>query len=196
MTQFDWPALQSAWVPGDPLVCEPWMEEYYRVKHAVAKELQPTSICEIGVRAGYSALAFLQACPRAQYLGLDSDEGEYGGVTGYLLEARARLEPYNAVVMRCDTQDLPLDPEIASVVFGYQLWHIDGAHDFKGALSDLILAHQMGAQWMLLDDYDFSPEVRRAGQVFAGMYRAHYTTDYKGDGGMRGNLLYTRKVVA
>ena len=133
---------------------------------------------------------------RAQYLGLDSDEGEYGGVTGYLLEARARLEPYNAVVMRCDTQDLPLDPEIASVVFGYQLWHIDGAHDFKGALSDLILAHQMGAQWMLLDDYDFSPEVRRAGQVFAGMYRAHYTTDYKGDGGMRGNLLYTRKVVA
>ena len=196
MTQFDWPALQAAWVPGDPLPCEPWMEAYYQVKFDVAKALQPASICEIGVRAGYSALAFLQACPRAQYLGLDSDEGMFGGITGYLQEARARLEPYNAVVMRCDTQDLPLDPETAAVMQGYELFHIDGDHSFKGALNDLWLAHNMGARWILLDDYDFSPEVRRAGQTFTQMLRAHYTTEYKGDGGHRGNLLYTRKAVA
>lgn len=195
MTQFDWPALQAAWVPGDPLPCEPWMEAYYRTKYDLAKRLQPESILEIGVRAGYSALAFLQALPRAQYLGLDMDEGGWGGVQGYLLEARARLEPYNAVVMRCDTQDLPLDPEIAAVVRGYEFWHIDGDHSFKGCLSDLMLAHRMGARWIVVDDYDFAAEVRRAAQTFAGMYRAHYTTEAVPDGGHRGNLLLTRKAV-
>ena len=58
------------------------------------------------------------------------------------------------------------------------------------------MTHHLGARWILLDDYDFSPEVRRAGQVFLGMVRAHYTTEYKGDGGHRGNLLYCRKAVA
>lgn len=193
MTQFDWPALQSAWVPGDPLPCEPWMETYYRTKYDLAKRLQPESILEIGVRAGYSALAFLQALPRAQYLGLDMDEGGWGGVQGYLLAARARLEPYNAVVMRCDTQDLPLDPEIAAVIRGYEFWHIDGDHSFKGCLSDLMLAHQLGARWILVDDYDYAADVRRAAQTFLSMHRAHYTAESVPDGGHRGNLLLTRK---
>ena len=196
MTTYDWPALLAAWVPGDPYQPENETPRYYQVKFDLAKRLQPESICEIGVRAGYSALAFLQACPRAQYLGLDADEGMFGGVTGYIHHARERLEPYNAVITRCNTQDLPLDPEIAAVVQGYQLWHIDGDHSFKGALSDLMLAHQMGAKWILLDDYDFAPEVRRAGQVFGGMYTGQYVQEYVGDGGYRGNNLYTRKAVA
>lgn len=196
MTTYDWSAIRAAWVPGDSLVCEDWMERYYETKYLVARDLQPTSILEIGVRAGYSALAFLQAVPRAQYLGLDNDEGNWGGVRGYMEEARIRLEPYNAVVTRCDTQDTPLDPEILAVLQGYECWHIDGDHSFRGALSDMLLAHRMGAHWILLDDYDFAGEVRRAGQTFAGMFRTHYTAEHLPDGGMRGNLLLTRKALA
>ena len=40
----------------------------------VAAMLQPRSIVEIGVRAGYSAAAFLSAAPDCTYLGLDADQ--------------------------------------------------------------------------------------------------------------------------
>lgn len=193
MTTFDWPSLLSAWVPGDPYQPELGTEEMYRVKFDVAKQLQPESILEIGVRAGYSALAFLQACPRAQYLGLDSDEGEWGGVSGYIQHARAALEPYNAVVMRCNTQDRPIDPETIAVMRGYQLWHIDADHSYHGCLRDIQLAAALGARWILVDDYDFIPSVRRACDDAARGLADTWTTTHIGDGGYRGNLLFTRK---
>ena len=193
MTAFDWPALLSQWVPGDPYQPEPGTEEMYRVKFAVAKRLEPASILEIGVRAGYSALAFLQACPRAQYLGLDADEGEYGGVTGYMAEARARLEPYNAVVMRCNTQERPVDPEVLSVMQGYELVHVDGDHSYHGCLRDITLAVHCGARWILVDDYDFIPAVRQACDVAARGLAAEWTVEHVSDGGYRGNLLFSRK---
>lgn len=192
MTAFDWPALLAAWVPDDPYQPEPQTPDYYRVKFEVAKRLEPESILEIGVRAGYSALAFLQACPRAQYLGLDNDEGEWGGVTGFLQHARDRLEPYNAVVMRCDSQDRPLDPEQAAVIRGYHLWHIDGDHSYHGCLRDIQLAVGLGARWILVDDYDFIPSVRQACDDAAAGLAQHWTAEYVGDGGYRGNLLFTR----
>lgn len=190
---FDWPALQAAWVPDDPLACAPWMEHYYRAKFDVAQTLAPASILEIGVRAGYSALAFLQAVPAAQYLGLDLDEGGWGGVAGYLTHARTRLEPYNAVVLHCDTQAVPLPPDLAQLVMGYELWHVDGDHSFRGAVTDLVTAHLHGARWILLDDYDFAPDVRRAAHYFLDHHRAHYEALVLSDGGYRGHLLLTRR---
>jgi hypothetical protein len=55
--------------PKDPLrhLFEVWVP-YYRTKWAIVPVLQPKTILEIGVRFGYSALAFLNACPRARYL--------------------------------------------------------------------------------------------------------------------------------
>ncbi len=65
--------------------------EIYRIKYQVARAVAPASILEIGVRAGYSAAAFLAACPRARYVGLDKDDGSHGGVAGYLGGTRALL---------------------------------------------------------------------------------------------------------
>ena len=195
MTTYDWAALEAAWVTGDPYQVEPETERYYQVKFEVAKRLQPASILEIGVRAGYSALAFLQACPRAQYLGLDSDMGDYGGVMGYIHHARERLQPYNAVVMRCDTQERPIDVETLSVMQNYELWHIDGDHSYHGCMRDIALAVMMGARWVLVDDYDFILEVRRAcGDAATGLHDG-WTLEHIGDGGYRGNALLTRKDV-
>ena len=69
--------------PDDPLkhLFGEWVE-YYRLKWAIARALQPRSILEIGVRYGYSAAAFLNACPRGHYLGIDLDSNTYGGVQG------------------------------------------------------------------------------------------------------------------
>ena len=55
--------------PDDPLkhLFDDWIA-YYRLKWAVARVLQPQRILEIGVRFGYSAAAFLNACPNATYL--------------------------------------------------------------------------------------------------------------------------------
>ena len=187
MADFDWPALRAAWVADDPYQPEPGVEEHFRTKYEIAARLQPTSICEIGVRAGYSALAFLQAVPRAAYLGIDLDEGTWGGISGYLRHAVERLRPYRAEFMLADSQRL------AALVPQWEFWHIDGDHSAGGALHDLVLADASGARWMLLDDYDFIPHVRIAGDQFAWEHRDRWTAEYVSDGGYRGNLLLSRK---
>ena len=97
--------LFSEWVP------------YYRVKWATARALQPKRILEIGVRFGYSAAAFLDACPDAAYLGIDDDSDKSGGQKGAIL---------------CDSQqfeEFPRGP--------YDLIHIDGQQDGAGLIADL-----------------------------------------------------------
>ena len=66
-TDFDFRRFAAA---NDPLshLFEDWLP-YYRLKFAIAKVLQPQTILEIGVRYGYSAITFLEACPTAKYLG-------------------------------------------------------------------------------------------------------------------------------
>lgn len=61
---------------------DPWFREpgfqmadvlrCYDEKYRLALLLRPASILEVGVRAGYSAAAFLAAVP-ARYLGIDND---------------------------------------------------------------------------------------------------------------------------
>lgn len=58
--------------PADPLsnLFDEWVP-YYRLKYAIAKALRAESILEIGVRFGYSAMAFLTAVPEAKFTGID-----------------------------------------------------------------------------------------------------------------------------
>ena len=73
----------------DSIIC-PWditaskrrisqYRNYYKIKYDIAKEADPKRIVEIGVRAGYSAFFFLQACPNAKYFGFDANNGTHGG---------------------------------------------------------------------------------------------------------------------
>jgi hypothetical protein len=72
--------------PGDPLkhLFNDWIS-HYRLKWAIARALKPQRILEIGVRFGYSAAAFLDACPNAAYLGIDNDSEMSGGQAGQFI---------------------------------------------------------------------------------------------------------------
>src|SRR5271156_5045695 len=78
---------------ADPLAYrfEEWVP-YYRTKWAIAAVLQPKRILEIGVRFGYSAMAFLDASPSAYYLGIDINDNTYGGCQDGVYWASTQLK--------------------------------------------------------------------------------------------------------
>jgi hypothetical protein len=177
-----WHSLVRRWHPTDPYRPTEDFRRHYQVKHEVATRLRPQRIAEIGVRAGYSAFAFLSAVPQASYVGLDADRGEYGGVIGYVDHTRQSLRGFRVTLMRADTQQLHALPG------RFDLVHVDGDHSRAGCLHDLGLAAR-AASHVLVDDYDFLPEVRRACHDFLAAHPS-VTAEYIDDG-LRGNLLLT-----
>ena len=125
---------------------------YYRMKWAIARALQPRSILEIGVRYGYSAAAFLDACPHAGYLGIDIDSDEFGGTKGAIEWARKITESYSAKFLVADSQKLSELPGDR-----YDLIHVDGQQDGDGSFHDLQLAIRQGG-FVLADGFFWTPE--------------------------------------
>jgi predicted O-methyltransferase YrrM len=134
----------------------------YEVKFALARLLQPRSILEIGVRAGYSALAFLTACPEASYVGIDSNSDTHGGFHGALDHARELLAPFQTVVLEMTSanygEQLGANPDPS----GFDLVHVDGDHSLDGCLADLRLADRLQPRTILVDDVLGIPEVQSA----------------------------------
>ncbi len=120
---------------------------YYRGKWAIARRLQPASILEIGVRYGYSALAFLDACPTARYTGIDLDTELYGGAKGAIEWARARAAGRHAEFLVADSQTFSRFPG-----GDYDLIHIDGQQDQQGFQHDMEVALSQ-ARYILVDGY-------------------------------------------
>lgn len=139
--------------PGDTAFMKDDMkvvENYYLFKYSVALLVDPQSILEIGVRAGYSAAAFLSACPTILYYGVDADNGMYGGLKGcYLWAVRTLPKQFPEAKIQIsilDTQEQ--EPEGK----GFGLAHIDGDHSYKGCLHDLRLVQRLQCKWALVDD--------------------------------------------
>jgi len=153
--------------PADPLAYrfEEWVP-YYRLKHAIAKVLQPASILEIGVRFGYSAQAFLAASPGARYVGVDNDTTTSGGSTGALEWAGRALAGRAVELIRADTQGLEVLPGGP-----YDLIHVDGQQDGDGTHHDLTLALEKG-RYILLDRYFSSQMNLMAASLFLEKYRS------------------------
>lgn len=118
---------------GDPMrhFFDDWVD-YYRLKWAIAKVLQPARILELGVRFGYSALAFLSAAPRAHYIGIDNESDSFGGSRGSIAVAQAKLQSYSAQLIKGDTLDFQEFPG-----GHFDLIHIDGQQDEIGTTHDL-----------------------------------------------------------
>lgn len=174
-----WQELVRRWWPGD-LHVEPdgLTEAWLRSKHDVAARIQPSSIGEFGVRAGYSAFAMLSGAPvYATYLGYDFDDPALGTEPGSLDHARNRvLAGFTAHITSVNTHDLTRVPP-----FG--LLHIDGDHTVAGCTEDLELAAGSGVAWVLVDDYDTGDLVRRAVDEFAkrnGLAVEHIEDGFRG----------------
>lgn len=157
-----WDGLRALWMPGDRIEPTEARRRYYHAKRRVVGRVRPTFIAEIGVRAGYSAWAMLDAAgPDCRYWGIDLDQGTHGGIPGALDHARQILAPWGADIVVGDSGELDRLPE------GVDLLHIDGDHSYEGCASDLRLAARSGVRWVLIDDTDYIPDVRRAVEAFA-----------------------------
>jgi hypothetical protein len=150
--------------PADPFVATyplATLQDYYSFKHRIAQLLQPQTILEVGVRFGYSAAAFLSACPTAAYVGIDGETNSDGGVTDsnqWALDMLRRHFPAAQVaILKIDTQKQRIP--VGAVDFA----HVDGRHTEEGCLWDL---HNVHATWILVDDVDYIPEVGRAVKRF------------------------------
>jgi len=138
--------------------------EHMNVKYEICKRCQPKIIAEIGVRAGYSALAFLTACPEAKYIGFDANNGTHGGQGGenksFWLHAQKILSKYNCAFIEIDTQiidRLPIDDAV-------DFFHVDGDHTTNGIKHDLnlaLLSLEFKKGKILIDDIDYIPEVKQ-----------------------------------
>jgi predicted O-methyltransferase YrrM len=118
-----------------------------QVKRELVARLKPRSICEIGVRAGYSAFALLTVVPEARFLGIDIGVKAHGPAEPLREHALKLTEHFPHVTMMYDdshTIDV-LTPPV-------DLFHIDGDHSRDGCYQDLELALRSGARWALLDD--------------------------------------------
>lgn len=183
---WSWENVHRHWVPGDPYQPEKRTRDYYRLKHAAVMFTGARKIGEIGVRAGYSAAAMVSVPWNVQYVGFDNDAGHHGGVVGYFPRAEAVLSHYpnaQGSFHLADSQtltELPGGP--------YDLVHVDGDHTYLGARHDIELCLDSGTKWVLVDDYDFLQDVRRA---VDDVVRDRGLTEvyYIGDKGYRGTVL-------
>lgn len=138
--------------------------DYYKTKYEIALKYRPSRIAEIGVRLGYSAFAFLWACPWfAVYTGFDIIKGSHGGVEGdnfpFVKKMLGRhFESARINLIHGDTQLLK------GLGADYDFIHIDGDHSYKGCMHDLEIAKASLRQGgiILIDDYDYVKTVKKA----------------------------------
>jgi SAM-dependent methyltransferase len=152
--------------PEDPLrhLFADWVS-YYRMKWSIARVLQPKTILEIGVRFGYSALAFLSASPSSRYLGIDLDLPTFGGSAGAIGWARKACCQYQAEFLIADSTKLNRFPGER-----YDLIHVDGQQDGNGTMRDLVLAAAQ-TDYILLDGYFWSRQNFLSASEFLYRYR-------------------------
>ncbi len=168
-------------------------KEYYKVKYEICKQQNPKIMIEIGVRAGYSAWTFLQACPTALYLGYDANNGLHGGKGGedgsFFRWASRILTNYNFQLFEIDTQTI--------MTLGYNeeidFFHVDGDHTTKGVIHDLDLAYEAinKTGLILVDDITYLPEVRRGVMLWLEKMNGKVISEFKKS--LRGEMLI-RKV--
>lgn len=137
---------------------------YTKWKYEITKDIKADIIVEIGVRAGYSAWALLQANPDAKYYGFDANLYESipsarGGPWSPVAEKMLKSRGYN-VKMRHDfnsqeANKLPIRPGKDKTI----IFHIDGEHTTKGVYNDLSLCFKSAHSgcYMLVDDYNNGP---------------------------------------
>jgi hypothetical protein len=151
----------------------------YAAYAEIAAQLRPTSIYEIGVRAGYSAYAMMANAPVKLYHAIDLDEGTEGGVVGYATHAGRMLSgEFPDAEIKVEIGDSQLLIELPR---HYDLIHVDGSHSHDGALHDLELVAPW-ADHVLIDDVHYISTVGSAVTEFLERHNvpAQYYETWRG----------------
>lgn len=180
-----WAEIKRRWLPDDPLRPTDEMSGYYRVKWETVAGMpeKPKVIAEIGVRAGYSALAMLLAAPDAHYVGYEHDAGNFGGIRGITEQAMPTvLKGFSRELHFVDSQSLHCIDEAVD------MFHVDGDHSWDGTMHDLELAWNC-SRFVMVDDYDYIRSVQAAVDHFLVTHRLAFPAcQALGDGGYRGTM--------
>lgn len=160
-----WKKLLAAKFPGDTWLPDEsdWRTYYETLFDEVAKR-QPKRACEIGVRAGYSALTICLAAPGVHMLGIDADfdereENTHGGMRGLWRHAVKIMKRHDFHLLIADSHHLRLLPK-------FDLIYVDGDHTYEGCLADLWLCSH-STDVILADDYQSIAGVRAAIDEFS-----------------------------
>ena len=160
--------------PDDPFIGSiphEQVQAYYDLKYRIARIVQPRSILEIGVRAGYSAAAFIAASsPDVKYVGLDFDNSDadiqnrHGGLPGY---SQWAIESLKAHFPRASIEIVQIDTQVELIQLDgiFDLVHVDGDHSYEGCYRDLVQVERY-ARWILVDDYFHIADVKSATDCF------------------------------
>lgn len=182
-----WERVRSSWMPGDPYQPEPLTPNTYVAKAMIAADFQPRTVVEIGVRAGYSAVAFREGHRFEAYLGIDADNGLWGGQVGFCEHAKKLLgsmEHLEWELFIVDSHALQL---IKCDGRPFDLAHVDGDHSLEGAIADIELCLRSDVRFIAVDDVDFIPEVRVAVMKMIKEHNLQFR--YYNDGGYRGTTV-------
>lgn len=141
--------------------------DYYKMKNYYAEIGKAQSILEIGVRLGYSAYSFLSSPNCYSYLGIDIQKPIDGGMDFETFDwvkekVFSKFSNIQAGLIKMDSQ-IDVWPDIK-----FDFIHVDGLHTYDGTYNDLNKAweHLCDNGLLVLDDYIFIHEVRRAGRKF------------------------------
>jgi len=179
-----WGEIERRWLPDDPERPSPEYRYQYQQKFMAAVGAKPAVIAEIGVRAGYSALAMLLAAPGARYIGFEQDAGNFGGEVGITARAVPTvLAGFPHEIRYTDTGALRVIDDAVD------LFHIDGNHSYDGTMHDLELAWAC-SRYVLVDDYEYIKSTQAAVDHFIVTHRLAYPLcQFMTDGGFRGSML-------
>lgn len=162
-------------------------KEYYKTKYEICKKQNPKKIVEIGVRAGYSAWTFLQACPEALYIGYDANNGQHGGAGGedgsFSKWAHKILDGYKHKLIELDTQKT----DSLKLMHDVDFFHVDGDHTTEGVMHDLDLAYSVISEngLILVDDITYLQQVKDGVDLWLskmkGKVKSEFMTSLRGE---------------
>lgn len=181
--------LQNVAAPDDKKCLNTGIYQCYNDKAGIVQRVIPTAkiIAEIGVRAGYSAHAFLSVLKDARvYIGYDLFESYTGWGRGKE-NVEMLLQRDFPDVFSCFVQANTRHFKFIGLK-NVDLFNIDGDHTTIGCYQDMKLAWPTirSGGVMLVDDYDFLKDVKAGVDKFIAEMKieilsVEHVSSYRGD---------------